>query len=621
MCIFRHESKWLLLTTLLSFAPCTGSCVPEDEQEQLSSVRQPVVDDIADETSSRGPDAGSAVEDSWSRGFDSGAVDTAGRLSVTHKDLQSLGPDRIDHYRNPCVRVRCEPYAASCTLTFEPDGTPCSDDDLCTVGDVCDRGRCIGTPRDCDDGESCSTDTCEPEIGVCVHESLPDGAICSDGAGVCTADTCVYLPFALPDPDVYGWQLLACGPQPDVPAGCDGQALPCNAGTFSFVWPADSGQLSCYDGLFELPSCPSAAESFGCASTPYCGQDAQYGWDLDMPGWSVGRYVVMGQAPEQVVSDTWTGLVWQLGSASALSWADAVAYCDGIGPLGGLSDWRLPGYHELLSLLSFNAQPVTDFPGAVSAGELWSADSAAADESRAHVVGLWEGYTATLDKTATWGISGPLQVRCVASGSVAVYPQQRYFAGVLADEPLLYDAYTGLLWPRTAPVQAAAETWASALSHCEALSYGGRTDWRLPSALELASLVDTTRSDPALDPLAFPSGGSQWVYTSTTSPAAEWNTMRVQFVDGQLDGWMKGGFTWDPHEVRGLRRWGLPAGVRGDEHLERVWGLRGAGGQSRRAMRDVRLGRVPVRRAGRGGVQRRHIERVRGLHGAAGKSG
>jgi hypothetical protein len=53
--------------------------------------------------------------------------------------------------------------------------------------------------------------------------------------------------------------------------------------------------------------------------------------------------------------------------------------------------------------------------------------------------------------------------------------------------------------------------WPDALSFCEELDHGGQTDWRLPNAKELQSLVDYTRSpdttdSAAIDPL-FETGG------------------------------------------------------------------------------------------------------------------
>lgn len=41
--------------------------------------------------------------------------------------------------------------------------------------------------------------------------------------------------------------------------------------------------------------------------------------------------------------------------------------------------------------------------------------------------------------------------------------------------------------------------WADAISYCKDLEYGGFKDWRLPTSVELYSIVDTTRMNPAVD--------------------------------------------------------------------------------------------------------------------------
>ena len=77
---------------------------------------------------------------------------------------------------------------SSCTIDTCVAGkcvfTPinCDDGDPCTI-DTCDRGVCLHTPMHCDDGNSCTTDTCED--GECVSTPVN----CSDG-DPCTVDTC-----------------------------------------------------------------------------------------------------------------------------------------------------------------------------------------------------------------------------------------------------------------------------------------------------------------------------------------------------------------------------------------------------------------------------------------------
>ncbi len=60
---------------------------------------------------------------------------------------------------------------------------------------------------------------------------------------------------------------------------------------------------------------------------------------------------------DETVIDRATGLVWQRRSvAGALSWTDALAYCDGLS-LGGHRDWRVPNAKELHSIVDYSRIP------------------------------------------------------------------------------------------------------------------------------------------------------------------------------------------------------------------------------------------------------------------------
>ncbi|MFH1532591.1 MAG: Ig-like domain-containing protein [Pseudomonadota bacterium] len=80
-----------------------------------------------------------------------------------------------------------------------PDGCggfcvgPCDDEDLCTVDDLCtSAGLCVGTLIECSDGNACTGDACDPEIGACVFFALPEGIPCGPGA-ICADGECVVL--------------------------------------------------------------------------------------------------------------------------------------------------------------------------------------------------------------------------------------------------------------------------------------------------------------------------------------------------------------------------------------------------------------------------------------------
>jgi hypothetical protein len=88
----------------------------------------------------------------------------------------------------PCLKTVCDPVGGACG--FEPyhDGYACSDGDACTVGDSCAEGTCVGGPSaNCNDGNPCTDDGCDP-TGGCQHE--PNSVPCQDGSACTVGDTC-----------------------------------------------------------------------------------------------------------------------------------------------------------------------------------------------------------------------------------------------------------------------------------------------------------------------------------------------------------------------------------------------------------------------------------------------
>lgn len=86
---------------------------------------------------------------------------------------------------------------------------------------------------------------------------------------------------------------------------------------------------------------------------------------------------------------------------------------------------------------------------------------------------------------------------------------------VLTDDTV-YDTKTLLTWQR---IYAAGEyDWSNAQKVCTDLNLNG-TGWRLPSMKELLTIIDETRTMPAIDPTAFPGTISKPFWTST--PSAE----------------------------------------------------------------------------------------------------
>jgi hypothetical protein len=76
------------------------------------------------------------------------------------------------------------------------------------------------------------------------------------------------------------------------------------------------------------------------------------------------------------------------------------------------------------------------------------------------------------------------------------------------------DKNTGLMWQRED--DGTTRTWTDAGNYCENLPLDGYTDWRLPTYFELLTIVDYGRSNPTIDPLAFPDTNLSSYWSSTT---------------------------------------------------------------------------------------------------------
>jgi hypothetical protein len=94
------------------------------------------------------------------------------------------------------------------------------------------------------------------------------------------------------------------------------------------------------------------------------------------------------------------------------------------------------------------------------------------------------------------------------------------------------DTGTGLMWQKaTAP---GTYTWEAALVYCENLNLANHTDWRLPTAKELASLVDTSRNSPAINTTYLPDTRSSDYWSSTTYAGSSYYAWYLNFGDGGL---------------------------------------------------------------------------------------
>ena len=83
--------------------------------------------------------------------------------------------------------------------------------------------------------------------------------------------------------------------------------------------------------------------------------------------------------------------------------------------------------------------------------------------------------------------------------------------------------------------------WENAITYCEALSFAGYTDWRLPNTKELESITDDSLFHPTIDTNYFPdahwgaSSDASRYWSSTIYAYASPYAWYVDFYSGLMD--------------------------------------------------------------------------------------
>lgn len=100
----------------------------------------------------------------------------------------------------------------------------------------------------------------------------------------------------------------------------------------------------------------------------------------------------------------------------------------------------------------------------------------------------------------------------------------------LAEAGVAIDLVTGLAWERG--VTTTASTIDRALLSCSTSKLGGHDDWRLPTVIELMSIVAFARANPAIDGAVFPSTPADLFWTATAAAPQLGGWWFVWFDDG-----------------------------------------------------------------------------------------
>jgi len=138
-------------------------------------------------------------------------------------------------------------------------------------------------------------------------------------------------------------------------------------------------------------------------------------------------------------------------------------------------------------------------------------------------------------RSPTWRITKHASAQWVQWKRHAPNPRFRiYDAGTPGNEAddVVLDTETGLVWERVPSTDLM--YWDEACYYCWEKEVANRKGWRPPTIEELAALVDTDNSDPAL-PTGHPFTVESYIYwSSTTSPAWPDVAYAVDFNYGDL---------------------------------------------------------------------------------------
>jgi hypothetical protein len=327
----------------------------------------------------------------------------------------------------------------------------------------------------------------------------------------------------------------------------------------------DTGQERCYDNWREIEY-PKAGE-------PFFGQDAQY----------QGNQPAYRDNGDGTVTDLVTGLTWQKDPGPKKTFAEALAGAPAC-RVGGYDDWRLPGIKELYSLILFSGEDVdprstdtSDLKPFVDRDYFGFVYGDPAKGER-----IIDAQMATSTKYVSTTMRGNETMFGVnfADGRIKGYPagsgrpdrpSKRYYVFYVRgntrygkndfhdnNDGTITDRATGLTWAKvdSGHLQAGEKrdgklNWEQALRWVEDLEYAGHSDWRLPNAKELQSIVDYTRSpdttrSAAIDPMfrvtpirdALGEVDYPFYWSSTTHKRMGGGEAAVYVAFGRSQGWM-----------------------------------------------------------------------------------
>lgn len=272
----------------------------------------------------------------------------------------------------------------------------------------------------------------------------------------------------------------------------------------------DTYQTKTFDNFNEITP-PKEGEKF-------YGQDAEYN----------GNEPSYKDNDNGTISDNVTGLMWQKGYKT-LTYKEALEELERLNKEDKYNDWRLPSIKQLYSLIDFRGEdPSGIMMGGVSHDEIpfineeyfdfeYGSNGERIIDTQLLSDTLYTGLTMRGDITV-FGLN-------VADGRIKGYPMtmpggkdkaytvrfvrgnEEYGINKFRDneDGTITDEATGLMW--SASDSGVAMSWEEAFDYVAKLNeenYLGYSDWKMPDAKELQSIVDYTKSpqttsSPAID--------------------------------------------------------------------------------------------------------------------------
>ncbi len=242
---------------------------------------------------------------------------------------------------------------------------------------------------------------------------------------------------------------------------------------------------------------------------------ATVGEDADYTGYSPS----FTDNGDGTVTDNLSTLLWQQDIADTdKNWSEANAYCGSL-VLANYSDWRLPAVLEYKDIIDYGSDnPAIDtayFSVDSDTLHYWSSDT---NSGNAWRINFSRGtIIAEADTNDNY-------VRCVRGNTVA--------AGTLTDngDNTVDDDATGLTWQSN---ESGVFAWEGALTHCETLTLGGDSDWRVPNIKEIRTLVDLG-SAPTIDTAVFSAAVAGLYWSSTARVDSTSYAWIADFSNGQV---------------------------------------------------------------------------------------